>query len=52
MNIREMLPIPFLPHVMQQPINLEGEHGPGIGYSDYKIRRSQYRLDMKFMKYC
>ena len=50
-NIREKLPVLFLRHVMQQAINLEGEHGPDIGYSDYKIRRSQYWLDVKFMKY-
>ena len=37
--------------MMQQTVNLEGENGPDIGYSDYKIRRSQYRLDVKFMKY-
>ena len=33
-NIREKFPVPFLRHVMQQAINLEGEHGPDIGYSD------------------
>ena len=50
-NIREKLPIPFLWHMMQQAVNLEGENGPDIGYSDYKIRCSQYRLDVKFMKH-
>ena len=50
-NIRETLPVPFLWHVMQQAINLEGEHGPDIWYSDYKIRRCQYWLEVKFLKY-
>ena len=50
-DVREKLPVPFLRHVMQQAINLEEEHGPDIGYSKYKIRRSQYWVDVKFMKY-
>ena len=50
-DIREKLPVPFLRHVMQQTINLEEEHGPDIGFSEYKIRRSRYRVDVKFMKY-
>ena len=33
-TIRAKLPVPSLRHVMQQAINLEGEHGPDIGYSD------------------
>ena len=49
--IRKKLPVPFLRHVIQQAINLEKEHGPDIGYSEYKIRRSRYRVDVKFMKY-
>ena len=36
---------------MQQAINLEKEHGPDIRYSEYKIRRSWYQVDVKFMKY-
>ena len=36
---------------MQQVINLEKEHGCNIGYSEYNIRRSRYRVDMKFMKH-
>ena len=43
--------MPFLRHVIQQAINLEEEHGADIGYSDYKIRRSRCRVDVKFMKY-
>ena len=35
--IWEKLPLPFLLHVMQQDTNLEEEHGPNIGYSEYKI---------------
>ena len=50
-DIREKLPVPFLRHVMQQTVNLEEEHGPDIGFSEYKIRRSRYRVDVKFMKY-
>ena len=50
-DIREKLPVPFLWHVMQQPINLEKEHGPDIRYSENKIRRSWYQVDVKFMKY-
>ena len=45
---REM---PFLRHVMQQTIKSEKEHGHDIGYSKYKIRRSRYRVAVKFMKY-
>ena len=37
--------------MMQQAINLEKEHGLDIGYSEYKIRHSRYRVDVKFMKY-
>ena len=51
-DIREKLPVPFLRHVMQHAINLEKEHGPDIAYSKYKIRRSRYWADVKFMKYC
>ena len=40
-NIRETLAVSFLRHVMQQAIILEEEHGLDIGYSEYKIRRSQ-----------
>ena len=40
-----------LRHVMQQAINLEEEKGPNIGYSDYKIRRFPYRLEIKFSMY-
>ena len=36
---------------MQQAIDLEKEHSLNIGYSEYKIRRSRYRVDVKFMKY-
>ena len=36
---------------MQQAINLEKEHGPNIGYSEYRIRHSRYRVDVKFIKY-
>ena len=50
-DIREKLPVPFLRQVMQQAINLEKEHGPNIGYSEYKIRHSRYRVDVKFIKY-
>ena len=50
-DIREKLPVPFLRHVIQQAINLEKEHGHGIDYSEYKIRRLRYQVDVKFMKY-
>ena len=50
-DIREKLSVPFLRHVMQEAINLEKEHGSSLGYSEYKIRRFQYRVDMKLMKY-
>ena len=50
-DIREKLPVPFQWHVMQQAIDLEKEHRLNIGYSEYKIRRSRYRVDVKFMKY-
>ena len=36
---------------MQQAINLDEEKGSDIGYSDYKIRRFTYRLEVKFYKY-
>ena len=36
---------------MQQAINLEKVHEPDIGYSEYKIRRSRYRMDVKFLKH-
>ena len=36
---------------MQHAINLEEENGPDIGYSDYKIRRFPYRVEIKFFKY-
>ena len=36
---------------MQQAIILEKEHGPDIGYSDFKIRCPKCRVDVKFMKY-
>ena len=36
---------------MQQAINLEKVHEPDIGYSKYKIRRSRYRMDVKFLKH-
>ena len=49
-NIRETLPVLFLRHVMQQAVILEEEHGPDIGYSDYKIRRSQYHLEVKSLQ--
>ena len=50
-DIREKPPVPFLRHVMQQAIVLEKEHGPDIGYSDFKVRRTECRVDVKFMKY-
>ena len=50
-DIRENLPVPFLLHVMQQAIMLGKEHGPDIGYSEVKIRRWKYRVDVKFLKY-
>ena len=50
-GIRRKLPVPFLRHVMQQVINLEKEHRPDFGYSEYKIRNVQYRVDVKFLKY-
>ena len=50
-DIREKLPVPFLRHLMQQAINLEKGHGPDIGYSEYKIRCSRYRVDVKFLKH-
>ena len=50
-NIKETYPVLFLRHVMQQAIILEKEHGPDVRYSDYKIRCSQYRLEVKFYKY-
>ena len=50
-DIREKLPVPFLGHVMQQAVNLEEEHGPDIGFSEYKIRCFRYRVDVNFMKY-
>ena len=37
--------------MMQQAINLDEERGSHIGYSDYKIRRFPYRLEVKFYKY-
>ena len=50
-DIRDKLAVPFLRHVMQQAIISEKEHGPDIGYSEFKIRRTKCRLDVKFMKY-
>ena len=50
-DISEKLPVPFLRHVMQQSINLEKEHESNIGYREYKIRRSWYRVDVNLMKY-
>ena len=32
-------------------IIFEEENGAHIGYSDYKISRSLYRLEVKFFKY-
>ena len=49
--MKKTLPVLFLWHVMQQAIILEDEHGPNIGYSDCKSSRSQYRLEVKFIKY-
>ena len=49
-DIRDKLPVPFLRHVMQQAIISEKEHGPDIGYSEFKIRRTKCRVDVKFMK--
>ena len=50
-NIKETYPVLLVRHVMQQAIVLEKEHGPDVRYSDYKIRCSQYRLEVKFYKY-
>ena len=50
-DIKENLPVPFLLHVTQQAIMLGKEHGPDIGYSEVKIRRWKYRVDVKFLKY-
>ena len=50
-DIRDKLPAPFLRHVMQQAIISEKEHGPDIGNSEFKIRRTKCRVDVKFMKY-
>ena len=49
-DIRDKLRVPFLRHVMQQAIISEKEHGPDIGYSEFKIRRIKCRVDVKFMK--
>ena len=50
-NMKKTLPVLFLWHVMHQAIILEEERGPNIGCSDWKISRSQYRLEVKFFKY-
>ena len=50
-DIREKRLVPFLRHVMQQPIILEKEHGSDIGYSDVKYRRWKYRVNVNFIKY-
>ena len=50
-DIREKLPVPFLRHLMQQPIDLEKRHGPDNGYSEYKLSFSQYWVDVKFLKH-
>ena len=50
-DLRDKLPVPFLGHGIQQLINLEKEHGPDIGYSEYKIRCTRYRVNVIFLKY-
>lgn len=49
-NIRETLPVLFVHHVIQQAVILEEKHGPDIGYSDYKIRRSQYHFEVNSLQ--
>ena len=50
-DIRDKLLVPFLRHVIQQAIISDKEHGPDIGYSEFKIRRAKCRVDVKFMKH-
>ena len=50
-EIKDIIPVGYMRHLIQQAIYLNNRTGPDIGYSDYQITRSKYHLQMKFYKY-
>ena len=50
-EIKDIIPVGYMRHLIQQAIYLKNRTGSDIAYSDYQITQSNYHLQIKFYKY-